>query len=87
MGRGTPRVVENRGRLLNLNNAHGLYSKDSVSVATATKVVKWLNSKEGGKALTGQARHYYGGMWKLEPSDAEHVALPARLVQARDSSA
>ena len=78
MGRRKPLVVENGGQLLHLNNIHGLYIKDGVSRETAKRVVKWLNSEEGIAALIAEARHYYGGMWKLEPGDAERVCIPAR---------
>jgi hypothetical protein len=77
MGRGKPRTIENQGRLLNLNNTHGLYVKEEVSVGVARRVAKWLGSREGAGALTAQARHYYGGMWKLEPRDVEQTPLPA----------
>lgn len=79
MGRGRPRIVENRDGLLNLNNTHGLYIKEKVSIGLARRTVKWLGSKEGIEALSSQARHYFGGMWKLEPGDVERTSLPTSL--------
>lgn len=81
MGRGQPRIVENRGRLLNLNNAHGLYVKEGMPIGMARRIVKWLGSKEGGEALVDRARHYYKGMWKLEPHDVEQMSLPTRIAK------
>jgi hypothetical protein len=79
MGRGRPRIVENRDGVLNLNNTHGLYIKEKVPIGLARRTVKWLGSKEGIEALSSQARHYYGGLWKLEPRDVERTRLPTSL--------
>jgi adenine-specific DNA-methyltransferase len=80
MGRGKPRIVGNRGGLINLNNTHGLYLKDDIPAGTVKKAIEWLGSKEGAAALTGQARHYFGGMWKLEPGDVERLSLPSEAI-------
>jgi hypothetical protein len=79
MGRGNPRIFENRDGLLNLNNTHGLYIRDQVPIDLARRTAKWLGSKEGLDALSSQARHYYGGLWKLEPRDVECTMLPTSL--------
>jgi adenine-specific DNA-methyltransferase len=79
MGRGTPRIIENRDGLLNLNNTHGLYLREKVPTGLAMNTVEWLGSEEGIEALNNQARHYYGGLWKLEPGDVERISLPTSL--------
>jgi hypothetical protein len=80
MGRGKPRLVRNRKGLWNLNNILGLYMRQGTSGLLGRKVASWLASSEGTEAMLNQARHYYGGMWKLEPGDVERLEIPARLV-------
>jgi hypothetical protein len=79
MGRGRPRIVENKDSVLNLNNTHGLYVRNGVPVDLARRVIEWLGSQEGVETIAKQARHYYGGMWKLEPRDVERAGLPSNL--------
>lgn len=81
MGRGEPLILHNADGLLNLNNIHGLYVQEGIRKATAKRVTRWLVSKKGTAALLSNARHYYGGMWKLEPGDVERVELPSNLLR------
>jgi hypothetical protein len=76
MGRGVPTVVDNVDRLTNLNNVHGLYLVEGASWHLAERVVEWLRAQSGRAALLRRARHYQGGLWKLEPRDVEGVELP-----------
>ena len=76
MGRGVPTVVENVDKLTNLNNVHGLYLVEGASWHLAERVVEWLRAQSGRAALLRRARHYQGGLWKLEPRDVEGVELP-----------
>lgn len=81
MGRGKARIIPNRGRVLNLNNIHGLYIQPGISSAIARRVVVWLSTSEGVAALSRCVRHYYDGMWKLEPKDAERIPLGEKLLE------
>lgn len=76
MGRGLPTVVENVEKLINLNNVHGLHLVEEASSDLAERVVEWLRTESGRAALLKRARHYQGGLWKLEPRDVEGVDLP-----------
>jgi len=83
MGRGKPQIVENRNGLLNLNNIHGLYLREGVAIDLSRRVANWLGSTQGTAALLNHARHYYGGMWKLEPGDVERLKLHPSLFRQR----
>lgn len=80
MGKGAPKVEENTGKLINLNNVHGMCLAEGMSAAAAQRVVEWLTSKAGQAALLRQARHYQGGLWKLEPGEVEEVRVPGAVV-------
>jgi adenine-specific DNA-methyltransferase len=79
MGRGKPQILQNRGGFLNLNNIHGLYLQQGTPIDLGRRVAGWLASARGAEALLNLARHYYGGMWKLEPGDLERLKLPPSL--------
>jgi hypothetical protein len=79
MGRGEPQIVDNRNGLLNLNNIHGLYLREGVAIDLGRRVAKWLGSTQGTATFLNHARHYFGGMWKLEPGDVERLKLPPSL--------
>jgi adenine-specific DNA-methyltransferase len=69
MGLAKPLIVDNRNGLFNLNNIHGLYLQEGVTIDLGRRVANW--STQGTATLLNHARHYYGGMWKLEPGDVE----------------
>lgn len=92
MGRRQPKLEVNVNGLVNLNNTHGLYVADGASKEMADRIVTWLTTEAGQTALITQARHYQGGLWKLEPSDIENldvskaVAMDDELTLARVAS-
>lgn len=76
MGRRFPTIVENKYRLLNLNNIHGLYLSPNISPMITRRVITWLQSATGREKLMNSARHYAGGLWKLEPGDISKILVP-----------
>lgn len=79
MGRGKPILVRNDAGLLHLNNSLGLYRTERCSEEIEKSIVRWLQSAEGAAALLKCARHYQGGLWKLEPKDAEALEVSLAL--------
>jgi len=76
MGRAQPIIKKNTQNLLNLNNIHGFYLKKNVSKKAGKRLIAWLRSSGGLEALETCARHYQGGLWKLEPGDLERLRIP-----------
>lgn len=79
MGHGRPKLLANGAGLVNLNSTHGLYRAAGVSEEVATRISAWLTEGDGGEALLQQARHYQGGLWKLEPGDVAKTPIPEEL--------
>lgn len=79
MGRGAAKLRRNPNGFVSLNNIHGLYPVKGVHQAVVEHVVNWLRTESGQKALLRVARHYQGGLWKLEPRDVQRVIIPKRV--------
>jgi adenine-specific DNA-methyltransferase len=82
IGRDEPEFIANRWGVRILNNTHGLSVREAVPERKARAVARWLASAPGRAALSQRARHYFGGMWKLEPREVARMPLPDELVRA-----
>jgi adenine-specific DNA-methyltransferase len=79
MGRNSPKLQNNEKSFLTLNNIHGMYIRDGVFRSHARRIASWLRSPKGQRAMMSCARHYEGGLWKIEPGDIEKLKLPKEL--------
>jgi hypothetical protein len=80
MGRRQPIIKKNTRNLLNLNNIHGLHLRKGVPKKVVERLIAWLRSSGGLRALMVCARHYQGGLWKLEPGDLERLNIPKEVL-------
>jgi adenine-specific DNA-methyltransferase len=58
------------------NSMYGIHLHEP---SVAAELCAWLNSPAGQKAIQSRARHYSGGLLKLEPRDYMTVRVPAAL--------
>lgn len=73
-------VVDNRRRrAVHLNLLHGIYPRPGTPARMVDALRRYLESPEGQAAARASARRYAGGLLKLEPRDAERIAVPAAL--------
>jgi hypothetical protein len=84
MGRSKPIIKRNSQNLLNLNNIHGLYLRKGVPKKVGERLIAWLRSSRGLAVLETCARHYQGGLWKLEPGDLERLNIPKKTLRIAD---
>jgi len=81
------RLTLNEFRALALNTLHCVYFKESVreDMVKVKAVLAYLNSDLAFKLASNSLRIYGGGMYKLEPRDAETIPVidPTRLREAQ----
>ena len=87
MSKSVLRVVVNSIGAIPSNALYGIYLYDR---NLAKPLATWLNGGEGQRALCAMARHYGGGLFKLEPKDLTRVRIPTidrllRQYQGRSS--
>ena len=80
MGRDMPTIISNYKCLMNLNNIHGVDPRSGMSIQIADRLVGWLASSDGKKAILERSRFYQGGLWKIEPGDMNRLVLPTSLI-------
>lgn len=72
------RAVLNTCSAIPSNSMYGIYLKDP---ASSQGLCKWLNSDAGQSALKAKARHYSGGLLKLEPRDYLEIEVPREFLR------
>lgn len=83
MNADTPRLVANTARVHHLNSVHGLYVRDGLAgLAQRALPVAALNSLTLLSAET-VGRAYGGGILKLEPREADELAVPGPALVER----
>lgn len=76
MNADTPRLSTNRARVHHLNSVHGIYLREQHrNLGTDLLPIASLNSVTLLSAET-VGRAYGGGMLKIEPREADHLAMP-----------
>jgi hypothetical protein len=73
MGRERIRAVRNSVQAVGSNSMCGLYLK---SKRLCRGLCGWLNSDEGQRSIAACARHYSGGLLKLEPREVLMIRIP-----------
>jgi len=76
MGKTRLRAVWNKVGAVPSNSMYGVYLNNP---AQAPDLVAWLNSDAGQQALRREARHYSGGLLKLESRACARVRVPGRF--------
>lgn len=71
------RFLENTARAAITNNLFGLSWHDSIGAERRARVLTWLRSDAGQRALRGIARVQAGGLRKLEPGVLSRLHVPA----------
>lgn len=85
MNADTPRLSTNRARAHHLNSVHGVYLHDEhKTLGQGLLPIASLNSVTLLSAET-VGRAYGGGMLKIEPREADHLAVPAPALVAKYS--
>lgn len=77
MAKGNLRAVNNELSAIPSNSIYGIYLTDKSLSAAA--LAKWLSSSYGQTLLRSVARHYAGGLYKLEPRDLLKIQIPEVL--------
>jgi hypothetical protein len=73
------RVARNDARVTPSNSIYGIYVSDArVSIPRLTT---WLHSDAGQVQLRAVARHYAGGLYKLEPRDVLKMTIPFDAIE------
>jgi adenine-specific DNA-methyltransferase len=78
MARRPPGFVRNLSAARNINIAHGIYPRESLSPAALDKIVDHLSTSV---SLT-EGRTYAGGLTKFEPKEMERLLIPVPEVDA-----
>ncbi|MFK0242063.1 hypothetical protein ACIQTX_14510 [Microbacterium sp. NPDC090281] len=73
------RILENTGGAAILNNLYGLTWRHHVSAGDRKRVLHWLRSDAGQRALRAGARSHGSGLWKIEPGAVKKVRIPAKM--------
>ena len=73
------RIVDNEAHAAITNNLYGLKWNDNVAPERRAKVLAWLRSHDGQKALRSACRRQGGSLNKLEPKALAALELPASL--------
>lgn len=74
------RAVRNGVGAIPSNSMYGIYLQRK---SFARTFCIWLNSDEGQLAMIARARHYSGGLRKLEPRELGSIRIPASFGSPR----
>jgi hypothetical protein len=79
MGRERFRAVLNSVGAAPSNAMHGIYLGGNIGLAR--KLTNWLNSAAGQMSMRREAKHYAGGLLKLEPGSLMRIEVPTILLE------